>query len=72
MTSRRDTANRWSARHPLLIGLVSGLVPTVFFVASYGYEDVSGILISFCAFWVIGALTALAERRRRKRHNLPL
>ena len=72
MASRRDAANRWSARHPFRVGLVAGLTATLFFVASYNYDGVSGISISFAAFWAIGTLTALAERRRRKKHNLPL
>jgi hypothetical protein len=72
MASRRDAANRWSAQHPFLVGWAAGVISVLLFVAFYGYGDGSGIFISLGVFWVIGTLSAFAERRRRRKQNLPL
>ncbi|MEU6807358.1 hypothetical protein [Streptomyces neyagawaensis] len=71
VSPRRDTANRWSARHPLLLGLVAGTLMTLVLVVVDGVGTVSDMLISFIPVSVLCTLTALSERRRRKKHNLP-
>jgi hypothetical protein len=72
ISDHREAANRWSARHPLVVGLVAGMIPTMIFVFFFGYHAFSDVLVSFAAFSVLGTLTSLGERRRRKRMNLPL
>ncbi|MEV6383131.1 hypothetical protein AB0M31_27440 [Streptomyces sp. NPDC051773] len=69
---RRDAANRWSARHPIVVGLMAGTLVTLTFVILQGGLTVSEMLISFIPFSALATLTALSERRRRKKHNLPL
>ncbi|WP_307717434.1 hypothetical protein [Streptomyces sp. V4I23] len=45
---------------------------TLVFVTLVGYHALSDILISFAVFSALVTLTALGERRRRKRLDLPL
>lgn len=72
VSSRRDRANRWSARHPVLVGLLAGTAVTLAFVVLQGGLSPSEILISFIPFSALATLTALSERRRRRKHNLPI
>jgi Flp pilus assembly protein TadB len=72
ISSRREAANRWSARHPILVGLAAGMLVTLIFVILLGYHAFSDVLISFGSISALVTLTALGERRRRKRLNLPL
>ncbi|WP_327725018.1 hypothetical protein [Streptomyces europaeiscabiei] len=44
---------------------------TLTFVVLQGGLAVSEMLISFIPFSALATLTALSERRRRKKHNLP-
>ncbi|WP_158973320.1 hypothetical protein [Streptomyces griseus] len=69
---RRDAANRWSARHPILMGLLAGTAVTLAFVVLQGGLSAGEMLISFIPFSTLAALTALTERRRRRKHNLPI
>jgi hypothetical protein len=71
ISSRREAANRWSARHPIVVGLVAGTLVTLTFVILQGGLAVGEMLISFVPVSVLFTLTALSERRRRKKHNLP-
>lgn len=71
ISSRREAVNRWSARHPIFVGLAAGTIVTLIFVILLGYHAFSDVLISFGAFSALTTLTALGERRRRKRLNLP-
>ncbi|MDQ1013136.1 hypothetical protein QFZ82_007621 [Streptomyces sp. V4I23] len=71
-TRIRETTQRWCARHPFLAGLAAGTIVTLVFVTLVGYHALSDILISFAVFSALVTLTALGERRRRKRLDLPL
>lgn len=72
VSPRRDAANRWSARHPILVGLVAGTLVTLAFLVLHGGLTASETLIAFMPFSVLATLTALSERHRRKKHHLPL
>lgn len=72
VSPRRDAANRWAARHPILVGLVAGTLVTLAFLVPQGGLTASEMLIAFMPFSVLATLTALSERHRRKKHHLPL
>lgn len=69
--SRRDAANRWCARHPLISGMTGGAVFTLLMLTFVWPVTVGQTVFMFVVFTSIFTLTALSERRRRKKFNLP-
>ncbi|RZU17887.1 hypothetical protein [Streptomyces sp. BK239] len=67
----RDAVRRQCARHPVLAGLVGGgLWAFAFWV--FSPAETGDLMLAFTAFTALFTLTALNERRRRRRFGLTL
>jgi hypothetical protein len=72
MSAYRDAMNRWCARHPFGAGMTAGIVAALFTVEMAGSFNTGALACSFVLFSALFTLTALGERRRRKKLGLPL
>ncbi|MGW4144537.1 hypothetical protein ACWELV_48975 [Streptomyces mirabilis] len=70
---RRDfdvNTRRWAARHPISPGVSAGSL--FYVIESLSYEDPVGTLPFAGAIGLVFLLTALSEKRRTRKLNLPL
>ncbi|MCX4909592.1 hypothetical protein [Streptomyces sp. NBC_00878] len=65
----RIATRKWAAQHPLLTGVTVGGI--FYLVEILATADLLGTLPFAILIGAIFSLTALSERRRRKKHNLP-
>ncbi|MFF2305912.1 hypothetical protein ACFVVP_25785 [Streptomyces sp. NPDC058128] len=63
-----DKTRIWSAQHPIVVGVIAGLLFTAPFL-TVGDLTPGDLLLSFIAFGSLFSLTALNERRRRQKMN---
>ncbi|MFF4465103.1 hypothetical protein ACFY13_37045 [Streptomyces mirabilis] len=61
---------RWAARHPIITGVSAGSL--FYVIESLPYEGPVGTLPFSGAIGLVFLLTALSEKRRRRKLNLPL
>ncbi|MFD6423071.1 hypothetical protein [Streptomyces sp. NPDC060198] len=66
----RVHTRRWASRHPVFTGLIIGVLFGLVEVLATG--DALGSLLFAVVVAGIFTLTALGERRRRKKRELPL
>ncbi|MFJ3235680.1 LPXTG cell wall anchor domain-containing protein [Streptomyces sp. NPDC086787] len=66
----RVHTRRWASRHPVYTGLLVGVLFYVVELVATG--EALGTLPFAIGIGAIFALAALSQRRRRKKHNLPL